>query len=125
MKSGYPWNLLGQRLQQIGEQFETVTNEYGDIQKAINGLKEDVEGLRKDWPTKIEEIVKRLASEVHLQWSSSWWTTVGVCSGLILTIVTNDAAFNFIKKNGVIIGILIMVISIAFKALAPRKKSKS
>lgn len=114
--------MLGQRLQQIGGQFETVTNEYGEIQTAISGLKADVAALKNDWPSKIEEIVKRLAAEIHLHWSSSWWTTVGVCAGLVLTIVTNEAALKFIKNNGVIIGIVIMLISLLFKFFPPKLK---
>lgn len=33
IKSGYPWNLLGERLRVIDDQFKTITNEYGDIRQ--------------------------------------------------------------------------------------------
>ena len=128
IKSGYPWNLLGQRLQLIGDQFETVTNEFGDIKKSIDKLNTDVGVLAKDLPAQIDGIVKKLAIETHSQWSSSWWSSLGVLAGLVLTITTNDAAVKFIKSNGAVIGILIMVASISGKFLIPKffkKKSAS
>ncbi|MGD0614945.1 MAG: hypothetical protein ABSA69_05820 [Verrucomicrobiota bacterium] len=124
IKSGYPWNLLGQRLQQIGEQFDTVTEEYGDIKKSMDTLKGDVEGLRRDLPNQIKEIARNLAVEIHSQWSSSGWTSLGVLAGLVLTIATNDPAVKFLKNNGAIIGILIMVISILIRFLIPKIRKK-
>lgn len=127
IKSGYPWNLLGQRLQLIGGQFETVTNEFGDIKKSIEKLNtdissvsSDVSGLRKDLPSEI----KKLSSEDHTEWTSSLWTTLGVLIGLVLTIVTNDSALKFIKSNGSFIGIVIIGISVAVRFAFPRIRKR-
>jgi deoxycytidine triphosphate deaminase len=120
IKSGYPWNLLGQRLQQMGEQFDTVTEEYGDIKKSMDTLKSDVEGLRRELPAQIAEIARGLASELHSQWSSAGWASLGVLAGLVLTIATNDPALRFLKSNGAPVGILIMVVSLLARILIPR-----
>jgi len=120
IKSGYPWNLLGQRLQQMGEQFDTVTEEYGDIKRAIDKLNRESEEL----PDKIKAIVKNLAAETHLEWSSSWWASLGVIAGLIITVATNDAAMKVIKNNGPLIGISIIVVSVLVKVFAPKFKKK-
>jgi deoxycytidine triphosphate deaminase len=128
VKSGYPWNLLGQRLQLIGGQFETVTNEFGDIKKFIEKLNtdissvsSDVNGLRKDLPSEI----KKLSSENHTEWTSSLWTTLGILIGLILTIVTNDSALRFIRSNGSVIGIVIICISVAARFAFPKFRKRS
>jgi deoxycytidine triphosphate deaminase len=116
IKSGYPWNLLGQRLQLIGGQFETVTNEFGDIKRAIEGLDKESKKL----PTQLDEIIDRRTSELHFQWSASALTAVGVLAGLALAIATCDWAVKFLKSYGPVIGILIIIISVVAKILIPK-----
>jgi deoxycytidine triphosphate deaminase len=123
IKSGYPWNLLGQRLQLIGGQFETVTNEFGDIKRAIEALDNDSKKL----PEKIDEIIDRRTSELHFQWSASALAAIGILAGLALTIATSETAIKFLKDNGALIGILLIIVSIIAKFLIPKipKKRKS
>lgn len=121
IKSGYPWNLLGQRLQQIGLQFDTVTEEYGEIKKSIDKLNK----ANEDLPIRIDEIVEKRASDLHFRWSIAAWAWVGGVFGTTLMIVTSDTALNFLKRNGSWIGFVVLLLAVAvgiFNAKRPKKK---
>ena len=122
IKSGYPWNLLGQRLQIIHDEMETVTNEYGNIQRSIESLNHDVSALRTDLPASIETILSTRSAEINFRWAFSILGAMGMLAGLILTIVTNPDALRFLNKNGSWMGIVIIIIFAC--VMIPALKSK-
>jgi hypothetical protein len=69
LKSGHPWNILGQRLQLIGDQFDTVTNGFGVIKKSIDSLNADVASLRGDLPEDIRKALATKSAEFNARWA--------------------------------------------------------
>jgi deoxycytidine triphosphate deaminase len=111
IKSGYPWNLLGQRLQVIDDQFRTITNEYGEIRASIQGINSDLAGLKRELPATIEHILTSHASALNFRWAMSVLGGAGVLAGMILSIIANTKVYNFFKDNSFWVGPLILVIS--------------
>jgi len=117
IKSGYPWNLLGERLQIIDGQFQTVTNEYGEIKKAMGDMKQDM-------PITISNSFNQQIESVSSKWTVKALAGLGVLIGLILTTVTSDTALNFLKKQGYWVGVLIMVGAVVFFLLLGSRRIK-
>ncbi len=127
IKSGYPWNLLGQRLKVIDDQFKTVTNEYGDIKTAIDGLNRDVEALREEsrnLPKTIGNVLDEKMSTLQLKWLAATASAIVMLIGIVLTIVVSDSAIKFLKNQGAWIGILLFLIAGGFLFFALRKSRK-
>lgn len=129
IKSGYPWNLLGQRLQIIHNEMQTVTNEYGNIQKSIEGLNQDVGALRRDLPTTIENTIEKIlntrTSEINFRWALSIIGAIGLLAGLIIEIVTDETALKFLKNNGSWLGIVLMLIFAIVIGFAVKRRKKT
>jgi deoxycytidine triphosphate deaminase len=128
IKSGYPWNLLGERLKIMKGQFETVTTEYGNIKDTLDSVRRDVESLKNDLPDKIEKAIEKIlntrTSEINFRWALSIISAIGILAGLIIEIVTNSSALNFLKANGCWLGIVIMIIFGAVLVFALKRRGK-
>jgi deoxycytidine triphosphate deaminase len=127
IKSGYPWNLLGQRLQVIDGQFQTVTNEYGEIKRAIDGLTRDFESFKegsRDLPNMIGKVLDDRTSILQLRWLVAAASAIGALLGIIIPIITNESALKFLKNNGSWIGILCFVLSLVGMYSALKKPKK-
>jgi deoxycytidine triphosphate deaminase len=127
IKSGYPWNLLGQRLKVIDNQFQTVTNEYGDIKTAIDGLNREVDALREDsrsLPSVIGKVLDEKMSTHQLRWVTATASAIVMLLGIVLTIVVSDQAMKFLKNEGALIGILLFFIAGGFLIFALKKTRK-
>jgi len=127
IKSGYPWNLLGQRLKVIDNQFQTVTNEYGEIKTAIDDLKGEVDGMRdsqRDLPNTINKAMAEQMSVLKLNWVVALASAIGILGSITLPIVTNDSALKFFKNNGAWVSLLLFIVSAAAMFLALKKSRK-
>jgi len=128
IKSGYPWNLLGERLKIISGQFDTVTEEYGKIRDSLDSVKNDVGSLRNDLTNTIHELIESRSSEQHFQWSLGLWTWLSGVAGLILMIVTSDSALKFLKVNGYWIGAIILILAVVlgiFNSFRSRNRKRT
>lgn len=124
IKSGYPWNLLGQRLQIIDGQFQTVTNEYGEIKIAISNLNSDLGSLKHDMPGTIDRSFSDRMEAIDSRWSVKAVTGLGVLLGLVLATVTSETALNFLKKQGYWVGSAILAGSLIFWGLFGIRRPK-
>ena len=110
IKSGYPWNLLGERLKVILGQFEMVTDEYAEIRSSIEKLTADLQAQGKSLESTVSNLIEAHTSNLQLKWTVVSVSAVGALIGIVLTILTNDAALRFVKEQGALIGILMMII---------------
>lgn len=131
IKSGYPWNLLGQQFKQIDDQFKTVTNEYSEIRDAIENLQREIGQIndkmskqvpitKQDMDKLVVEVKEDVDKLVEGRYKDFFLKVYGSLAGLIgigLIILTNDKAKDFIYEHGVIIGLLLIVLSIATSLL--------
>jgi deoxycytidine triphosphate deaminase len=127
IKSGYPWNLLGQRLKVIDDQFQTVTNEYGEIKTAIDVLNREVDAMREEsrnLPNTIGKVLDEKMSTHHLRWVTATVSAIIMLLGIVLTIVVCDQALKFLKNQGAWIGILLFFIAGGFLFFALKKSRK-
>lgn len=114
--SGYPWNTLGTQLKIIDEQFESVTTEYGKIYDSINKMGREIDDLTKagsNIESTIKEAVKTEASTLQNRWLIGAASLITATIGLILATTSNQIIWPWVKNYGVIIGIMIIVLSIA------------
>ncbi len=62
INSGYPWNILGERLMRLDDQFKTVTLEYADIRDSLARLEEEFCDFRRDQGN-VRETVREIVRE--------------------------------------------------------------
>ncbi len=114
VKSGYPWNLLGERFKIIDQQFKTVTNEYSEIHDSINKLTQDVYGIHEKQDG-MPNIVRNVLNEQVQSFQNRWLIGAGSLLlgfvGICLTITSNNKAIEFLKDYGIIVGIAFVVVS--------------
>lgn len=146
MKSGYPWHILGSRLKEIDNQFKTVTDEYGNIQYSISALAGSVDALKaqqeKYAPTQdvvneikaellsvkaqIPDIVRSILREEAVSLKNGWIVSsaalFATMFGLWLTVSSNSQAMQFVKDNGSIIGLIVLLVSLGVLIYYGRRK---
>lgn len=132
IKSGYPWNILGTRFKEIDEQFKTITDEYNDIYNEIKKLnkqvekidvqqqaaKEDTRQMIREEMTSKEDIRKLIHTEsdsiinkVIIKVGAYIVGGIGILSGLIIAIFSDEIARGFIINNSSIIGLVIIIVA--------------
>ena len=128
INSGYPWNLLGERLKTIDSQFKTVTDEYSDIKDKI----EDISNRINTINTTINAQTPQLT---HDQISTIFDAKINKLvlggTGALLAFVgagvsvfADERVMNFIKNNSALVGLSLLGIGIAviFAVLYYQKK---
>lgn len=120
LKSGYPWNTLGQRLKMIDQQLKTVSDEYAVISASIENLSTTISSLNSKnseiigkLPQTIREILKDETSYLQNRWLIGIGSIFVVLFGLILSISSNNTVLDFFKKNGALIGCLLIIIGLS------------
>jgi len=131
VKSGYPWHVLGHKLKEIDQQLKIVTDEYGEIHDSLQGLSNKINTLDEKYnnfteklSTTITETLTKEATSLQNRWLIGGGSIIAVLVGLILTITGNEAAVEFIKRQGTWIGLIIIVMGIFVLYLVSRKKSR-
>lgn len=130
MKSGYPWHALGQRLKVIDQQFKSVTAEYSEIRDSLDSLSKEVSNIRKQSdevlvkiPETVRSTMMNLADFMQNRWFVGAGAIAGAFGGIILSILTNQKACDFLQKHGTWIGLIVILISIFILLVISKKKS--
>ena len=118
VKSGYPWNILGERLKIIDQQFETVTDEYSNISDSIDALKTEMTETRKGLRTLLLEE----ATSLQNRWLLGTGSVIVGFAGLALTVMSNERSLAFVKQHGVVIGLTFVLAAVITTVLISRRK---
>lgn len=127
IKSGFPWTVLGERLQKIDNQFQVVTNEYADIRDAMQALERETGAINKAQAGLTEQIRNVVRDEfpaMHAQGLVRSGSLVAAAIGIGLSIWSLDALRSFILEYAWQIGLaLVVAASAALWRLRPRRRS--
>lgn len=112
IKSGYPWNVLGERLATLDGQFKTVTNEYAEIAESIHKLQSEVSSLRSDQDNLTDRVRKAVSDQIPaalapLAFGAS--TVLIALLGLGLAVLSSERAVLFLDSYGGGVGLLMML----------------
>jgi deoxycytidine triphosphate deaminase len=132
MKSGFPWAGLGQKLKQIDLEFKTVTTEYAQIHESIEKLSREVDDLHtqrdelaKSIPETIRNVLRDESMGLQNRWLLAGGTMLAAALGLILALFSNQRAWDFVKSNGVWLGVVIIIASVCLGLRACRSPGVS
>lgn len=124
IRSGYPWNMLGQRLKVIDLQFQSVSQEYSDIVDAISALGTDLAQMKErqtDVSAAVRTVLREEAEGLQNRWLIGAASVLGVFLGLVITTLTSDWARDFLTRFGVVLGLVLLLVSaLSFAVLARR-----
>ena len=118
VKSGYPWNLLGERLKIIDRQFETVTNEYSNIGDSIDALKNEMKEIRNG----LRGVLMEEATSLQNRWLLGTGSVIVGFAGLTLTVMSNEPSLAFVKQYGVFVGLFFVLAAVSTTYLISRRK---
>ncbi len=131
INSGYPWNILGQKLKIIDDQFKSVTEEYSNISDQINKLNSEIKDISATYkelansiPKIVRENLRDEATVLQNRWLIGSGTLIVALIGIILTILSNKSATIFFKANGTWIGFILIIISIIVLYLSTKRRDK-
>ncbi len=127
IKSGYPWNALGQRLKIIDQQFKSVSEEYSAIQDSTDRITKDLETVtesQKSATVALKESVRTVIREEAGALQNAWLVRSGavlaVVGGLIISVLGNQIARGFVSQYSAWIGPIILVLGLIFFLLKIR-----
>jgi deoxycytidine triphosphate deaminase len=124
IRSGYPWNILGSRLRAIDQQFKNVTDEYADIVESIRTLTGHLNEIRtkqNSTPDIVRGVLKEEASALQNRWLIATVAMLGGFVGLILAAASNPTVAQFVKEQGSILGLGLIVVAVIALVLISRK----
>lgn len=117
IKSGYPWNLLGERLKRIDEQFGVVTNEYSQVQDSIDELSAQVKKI-SEHQAGIKDTIRAVIKEESSSMQNSFLIKAGMAflgiAGLAMTVSQTPQIQKVIQGYGSFIGLILIVITVLF-----------
>jgi len=132
MKSGYPWHALGQKLKMIDAEMKIVTDEYGNIHDSMIKINNELNALTRQQQQAASNLQQSIRSILHdeapaLQnrWIVATASMLIVTVGLLLSFVSNESAFNFLKANGCWVGLILVVVGIVVVMLVSRRNKKT
>jgi hypothetical protein len=127
IKSGYPWNALGQRLKIIDQQFKSVSDEYSAIQDSIDRLTRDLGGVTDSQRSatgalkeSIRSVIREEAGDLQNAWLVRSGAVLAVLVGLTIALLGNQAARGFLTQHSAWIGPIILVLGIVLFVLKGR-----
>jgi deoxycytidine triphosphate deaminase len=126
IRSGYPWNILGSRLRAIDQQFKSVTDEYAEIVVSIGkltGQLEDIRSKQASTPDLVREVLRDETSSLQNRWLIATFAMLGGLIGLALAALSNPSVAQFIKDQGIVFG-LVLIIGAVIALLLISRKSK-
>lgn len=133
IKSGYPWHALAQKLKAIDQQFKIVSEEYAAIHDSLDKLDTDVDAINRqqnDTSRSIPQVITTALREEATALQNRWLLTSGsffvALVGLIISLTSSQRALDFLKSNGVWVGLVLIIIGVvASVAALQRSKSKT
>lgn len=117
IKTGYPWNILGKRLQIIDGQFKEISDEYSAIQNAMEKLRAEmsqIKSSKKEISETVREVLRGETDSIQNRWILGAGGLIAGFLGLVLAIISNQKSFQFMERNGEIIGPGLLIISLLF-----------
>ena len=102
---GYPWNIIGPKLKEIGQKFETVSKEYADIRDSVSKIEVQIGKISNEIPDKVRGILRDESENERSKLLSRAGLILLGLLGLAMTAISNEWFFNFIKSNVGIIGL--------------------
>ena len=128
IRKGYPWNILGERLQIIDRQFKQITDEYGGILDSLNEVKGELAEIRKK-EDKLEGVVRQVlrdeADSLQKSWLFAIFTSVAALVGFGFLVFSSPAAVEVIRNYPVWIGLVLLITALLGYLIFLRPKSKS
>lgn len=119
IKSGYPWNALGQRLKIIDQQFKSVSDEYSAIQDSIDRLTKDLGMVTESQRSatgalkeSVRGVIREEAGALQNAWLVRSGAVLAVFIGLAISFFGNESAVRFINQYSAWIGPVILVLGI-------------
>lgn len=119
---GYPWNIIGPKLKEIGQKFETVSKEYADIRDSVSKIEVQIGKISNEIPDKVRGILRDESENERSKLLSRAGLILLGLLGLAMTAISNEWFFNFIKSNVGIIGLVIIVIAVALFSWINKRK---
>ena len=119
---GYPWNIIGPKLKEIGQKFETVSKEYADIRDFVSKIEVQIGKISNEIPDKVRGILRDESENERSKLLSRAGLILLGLLGLVMTAISNEWFFNFIKSNVGIIGLVIIVIAVALFSWINKRK---
>ena len=137
INSGYPWNILGERLKRLDDQFKTVTLEYADIRDSLTRLEEEfrnsltrLEEEFRDFRREqgnvretVREIVREEIPAMQDRFLVRGAVMVAGAAGLGITISATPALDELLNRHGNWSGLVILAAA-AFYFLHTSRKRK-
>ena len=127
IRSGYPWNRLGERLKVVDDQWKSVTNEYSDIRDAIEQVKKDISDIREkqlDTSNTVRKVLQEEAASMQNRWLIGTGAVVACALGLVLSVTSNEAAKTFLKTFGAVIGLALVVGAVIALLIISRQRKR-
>jgi len=124
IESGYPWSILGKKLITIGDEFKQVTEEYDMIGKSIDNISKKYETANEKIPGIVRKAFSEEASNIQTKWLLNSGSLLMAVAGMVVTILSNDKAFQFLEAHGPIVGILLLLFGIGALVLISMNKKK-
>jgi hypothetical protein len=125
IRSGYPWNILGSRLKEIDQQFKSVTEEYAEIDDSLKVLTRQVNAIgekQSDAQNTVRAVLRDEAGSLQNRWLIAAASMVAALVGLGLTLSSNLSVSQFLKSNGMFVGLgIIALVALAFYLNSRRK----
>jgi deoxycytidine triphosphate deaminase len=119
IKSGYPWNALGQRLKIIDQQFKSVSDEYSAIQDSIDGITRDLSGVTESQRSatgalkeSIRTVIREEAGALQNAWLVRSGAVAAVLVGLAISVLGNQVTLGFVSRYSAWIGPIVLVVGI-------------
>ncbi|MCK4787221.1 MAG: hypothetical protein KAV87_25905, partial [Desulfobacteraceae bacterium] len=132
MKSGFPWHTLGQKLKGIDGEMKTVTEEYGQIHDSMTKMSDELDALARQQqqatsslPETIRSVLRDEASAFQNRWLIASASVFALMSGLVLTFMSNERAFNFLKANKGWAGLVLIICGIGLVFLISKRNKKT
>jgi deoxycytidine triphosphate deaminase len=134
MNAGYPWQAVAIRLTEIDNQSKIISSEYLKIKTYMDAVDEKIANIgltvNEAIDNKMIPIMKNLIrdtveEEIPRLYNWAIIRLIGsfaIIAGLILTIITNQQAMEFLSKYGVITGLAVIIIGSVLLIIRSRPK---
>jgi hypothetical protein len=127
IKSGYPWNALGQRLKIIDQQFKSVSEEYSAIQDSVDRITKNLSivtdaqrsatgALKED----IRSVIREEAGALQNAWLVRSGAVLAVLVGLAISVLGNQVTLRILSQYSAWIGPVVLVLGIILFLLKGR-----
>lgn len=115
IKSGYPWNMLGERLMIIDRQYATVTDEYASINDTLTKINSEIADLRAkecDSSNLVRTILREETENIENRLMVKIGQIVLGLAGLVLVIGGSEYIRGLLYRNQLFLGTLFLICAV-------------